>query len=140
MSAANDRYGVPRAHQCPQELSRTDADIAEGAGARRSENPSFHWFGTVILEHPPVGSARCDLPSRLAPAAPRRQLDPNRSPRPWMLARNIPESNPGVGAARGRAREVAIIPELFLESQNYFFDSLQRIFDMEHQFQDPGHV
>ena len=32
------------------------------------------------------------------------------------------------------------MPGLFLECQDYFFPGLVRISDMEHHFQNPGHV
>ena len=112
----------PRAQQCHQELSRTDAGVTVGTRTPRSENPSFHWFCTVILEHPPVGSARWDLPSRLAPAAPRRQRDLNRPPRrhdPGCWSETSRAATQGRGARGG---------SWTLEScQNHFYSLCDRI-------------
>ena len=50
------------------------------------------------------------------------------------------QSSEDPGEGRSRAWDVGIMPESFLQSQNHFFPGLGRILNIQHQFQNPGHV
>ena len=62
-SNANDRYGVPKAQQCPQELSRTGARMLESAKVKIHDLADFaQSFGTRRSDALLLHSALADFP------------------------------------------------------------------------------